>query len=249
MRPPTTGSDSGAEDSMRGSSVAIDKVLAALSEMIEALGCAMGGERETAEEILRHASAILLRGTDAVNAVPETVAFAEDASRCVLRGNLAPWQIRRLTTHIDSNLSDSIRCEDLARLVRLSLSHFIRAFKASFGHTPHTFIMRRRFERAQGLMLATDASLGDIALECGLADQSHLSRIFQRFVAESPGAWRRARADRRSDGDGNIAAKCVPLRNLPSTGGARLGVERSLPLQRRSRMIGMQRGSGISPDV
>jgi AraC family transcriptional regulator len=54
-------------------------------------------------------------------------------------------------------------------------------------------VIRRRVERAQGLMLATDASLSDIALDCGLADQSHLTRLFRRIVGESPRAWRRAR--------------------------------------------------------
>jgi transcriptional regulator GlxA family with amidase domain len=48
-------------------------------------------------------------------------------------------------------------------------------------------------EHAQGLMLTTNTTLGQIALECGFADQAHLSRLFQRFVGESPAAWRRAR--------------------------------------------------------
>jgi AraC family transcriptional regulator len=157
--------------------------------------CTLQGERETAEEMLRHASLSLLDGAGTPGVVTEADRFRETASRDI-RGTLAPWQLRRLTTHIDVNLSQCIRCEDLATLVRLSVSHFMRSFKASFGHTPHMFIMRRRFERAQGLMLTTEAPLGEIALECGLADQSHLSRIFQRFVGESPGAWRRSRMDR-----------------------------------------------------
>jgi AraC-like DNA-binding protein len=91
------------------------------------------------------------------------------------------------------HLSETIRCEDLAILVRLSLSHFMRAFRDSFGCPPHAYLMKRRMELAQRLMLTTDTALGCIALECGLADQSHLSRLFQKFVGESPAAWRRAR--------------------------------------------------------
>jgi AraC family transcriptional regulator len=53
--------------------------------------------------------------------------------------------------------------------------------------------MRRRIERAQGVMLRTSSSLAQIAAECGLADQAHLNKSFRRFVGESPGAWRRAR--------------------------------------------------------
>jgi AraC family transcriptional regulator len=54
--------------------------------------------------------------------------------------------------------------------------------------------MRRRIERAQGLMLQTNLSLAQIALDCGLADQAHLNKSFRRFVGQSPGAWRRARS-------------------------------------------------------
>jgi AraC-like DNA-binding protein len=43
-------------------------------------------------------------------------------------------------------------------------------------------------------MLTTDAPLGQIAADCGLADQAHFSKLFRRFVGESPGVWRRARA-------------------------------------------------------
>jgi AraC family transcriptional regulator len=35
-------------------------------------------------------------------------------------------------------------------------------------------------------------SLSDVALACGFADQSHLTRVFTGMVGVSPGAWRRA---------------------------------------------------------
>jgi AraC-like DNA-binding protein len=71
----------------------------------------------------------------------------------------------------------------------------MRAFRESFGCPPHAYLMRRRMECAQGLMLTTNTPLGQIALECGLADQSHLSRLFHKFVGETPAAWRRARVN------------------------------------------------------
>jgi transcriptional regulator GlxA family with amidase domain len=68
------------------------------------------------------------------------------------------------------------------------------------GDSPHGYVMRRRMERAQGLMLSTDASLAQIAADCGLADQAHFSKVFRRFAGESPAAWRRARATPPTDG-------------------------------------------------
>jgi AraC family transcriptional regulator len=44
-------------------------------------------------------------------------------------------------------------------------------------------------------MLSTQQPLRDIAAECGLADQAHLTRLFRKIVGESPAAWRRARVN------------------------------------------------------
>jgi len=75
----------------------------------------------------------------------------------------------------------------------LSPCHFSRVFRDSFGCSPLEYVTRRRMEHAQGLMLSTDAPLSQIALDCGLADQAHFSRLFRRFVGETPRSWRRAR--------------------------------------------------------
>jgi AraC-like DNA-binding protein len=51
-------------------------------------------------------------------------------------------------------------------------------------------MQKQRVAMAQG-MLMTNAPLTEIALSCGLADQSQLCRLFRRWVGQSPGAWRR----------------------------------------------------------
>jgi AraC family transcriptional regulator len=108
-----------------------------------------------------------------------------------LRGGLAPWQAKRLRSHIEDNLDSSIRATDLAGLVQLSTSHFFRAFRKTFGESPLTYIMKRRIQRAQQLMLTSRLRLAQVALECGMADQAHLSRVFRRIVGTNPNAWRR----------------------------------------------------------
>ena len=110
----------------------------------------------------------------------------------VARGGLAPWQVRRVTEYIEANIASTIRLQDLASIARLSHSHFCRAFKESVGHPAHAYVMRRRVQRAQGLMLSTVDSLSQIAAQCGMADQAHFCKLFRRLVGESPNAWRRA---------------------------------------------------------
>lgn len=107
------------------------------------------------------------------------------------RGRLAPWQTRRVMRFIDDKLGEKIGVRDFAAITSLGRSYFARAFRATVGEAPHTYLIRRRIERAQQLILLTDKPLAQIALECGLSDQSHLTRHFRRVVGVSPGAWRR----------------------------------------------------------
>lgn len=106
-------------------------------------------------------------------------------------GGLAPWQVMRLKAYISGHLSSPIAIDELADLVRLSSSYFSTAFKATFGLSPHNYVLAQRIELAKQLMLTTDDLLCEIALSCGLADQAHLSRLFRRLTGTTPSAWRR----------------------------------------------------------
>jgi AraC family transcriptional regulator len=110
------------------------------------------------------------------------------------RGGLAPWQKRKVEAYIAQRLEGSILVQDLAAIVSLSANHFSRAFKMSFGESPHAYITRSRVGRARALMLNTSDSLSQIALACGFADQAHLCRVFRPATGTTPGAWRRSLA-------------------------------------------------------
>ncbi|UPT95346.1 AraC family transcriptional regulator [Bradyrhizobium barranii subsp. apii] len=110
---------------------------------------------------------------------------------------LAPWQRMRILRHVDANLADRLSTVQLAALVRLSPSHFCRAFRVDLKCSPHEYVIQCRIMRAKTLMLETGISLAQVAFECGLADQAHLSRLFRRRVGISPSAWRRGQELRR----------------------------------------------------
>jgi AraC family transcriptional regulator len=118
-------------------------------------------------------------------------------------GRLAKWQANRAIRYVDAHLDARLKVSEIAQVVHLSSSHFSRAFKRTFGMTVHAWVMRRRIEIAQGMMLNTPHKLSEIALRCGLSDQSHLTRWFRRLVGETPGTWRR---DRYEPGISRLAA-------------------------------------------
>lgn len=112
------------------------------------------------------------------------------------RGGLAPWQARRATEMIRESLDGNIHLSDMARECGLSVSHFTRAFRKSFGLSPYRWLLERRMDRAKALLVTSDLPIADIAVQAGFSDQAALTRAFGRIVGDSPGRWRRAVASR-----------------------------------------------------
>lgn len=112
------------------------------------------------------------------------------------RGGLAPHVLRRAQAALGANLQAGLPIEALAQDCGLSLRHFTRAFQASVGLTPHRWIMSARVAAARAMIDAGEASLAEVALACGFADQSHMTRVFKRAEGVPPAAWRRDRKRR-----------------------------------------------------
>ena len=83
----------------------------------------------------------------------------------------------------------------IAREVGLSREHLLRAFRAEFGTTPHSYVMQVRVARARA-MLAAGSSAGAAAVACGFCDQSHMNRWFGKTFGVTPGRYARWVNDR-----------------------------------------------------
>jgi len=164
-----------------------------VGELLTAVQSLLQGDRKSAAVSVDRVAEMMDASGDVGTAAATAGSPKSNKIVPVIRGGLAPWQVRRVTAHIESHLDEPITTQDLATIAKVSTYHFTRAFRESLSETPHEYVMRRRVERAQGLMLTTNMALGRIAIDCGFADQAHFNKLFRRLAGESPGAWRRAR--------------------------------------------------------
>lgn len=109
----------------------------------------------------------------------------------VNRGGLASWQKRAVIDYIEEHLAKQISLIKLAELARLSLHHFCRAFKQSFGIPPHQYQVQRRMEVAKSLLANRTNSVTDIALSLGYAQPSSFSSSFRKTTGWTPTVYRR----------------------------------------------------------
>ena len=114
-----------------------------------------------------------------------------------LKGGLAPWQMRRAVELLHEHPDGDLKLETLAEECRLSVSHFARSFRRSFGTSPHRYLTLRRVEIAKVLLSETNSSLVEIAAQTGFSDQAALTRTFASVVGATPGKWRREHSHRR----------------------------------------------------
>jgi AraC family transcriptional regulator len=112
-----------------------------------------------------------------------------------LRGGLPARQQKRLAEFIDEHLAEEISLATLAGLVDLSLFHFARAFKQSFGVPPHRYHMDRRMDRARSLLRRSTLSVTQIGSQIGFRETSSFTRAYRKFAGVTPSNYRRHRED------------------------------------------------------
>jgi transcriptional regulator GlxA family with amidase domain len=106
---------------------------------------------------------------------------------------LAQWRLKRAIDYVEARLDESVSLADVASSAGLTRMHFAAQFRAATGLRPHEYILRRRIERAQEMLLGTAMSLVEVALSVGFQTQAHFTSVFKRYAGQPPRAWRESR--------------------------------------------------------
>lgn len=111
------------------------------------------------------------------------------------QGRIAPPDeihpsIRRALSYIDQHLRDRLDVERLAEIAGFSRAHFVRTFTHAVGTSPSGHVIEQRMQSAQRLLLATDATIAEIANECGFADSNYFAKAFRRRTLQTPSEFR-----------------------------------------------------------
>jgi transcriptional regulator GlxA family with amidase domain len=73
----------------------------------------------------------------------------------------------------------------------ISKYHFQRLFTATYGVSPATHLSRRRVERAQDLLRATNLTVTEVCHAVGFSSLGSFSSRFRELVGETPSEFQR----------------------------------------------------------
>jgi AraC-like DNA-binding protein len=103
---------------------------------------------------------------------------------------IAPATFQRLVRARELLLATDEPVSAIARTVRLSQFHMIRACAALFGATPHELRTRARLDRAKQLLHA-GTPVTDVCMEVGFSSLGSFSALFTRWEGASPRTFQR----------------------------------------------------------
>ena len=92
----------------------------------------------------------------------------------------------------DVRYAEPITVADMARAASLSKAHFSRQFAATFGESPHQYLLTRRLERAAALLRSTDRTVAEVCCMVGLSSVGSFTTSFRRMHGVTPTMYRAA---------------------------------------------------------
>jgi AraC family transcriptional regulator len=98
----------------------------------------------------------------------------------------------RAEEYLRANFHHAIGLQHVARELGVHATYLARAFRAASGRTLGDRLREIRIEHATKLLAGSELSLTEVAVECGFADHSHLTRTFRAHAGITPAAYRKA---------------------------------------------------------
>lgn len=101
--------------------------------------------------------------------------------------------IDSLLTWIESNLSQNLHLDEVARRAGYSRWHLQRLFRQHTGFSLAEYIRQRRLTESALLLLNSNQAILQVAMNYGFETQQAYTRTFKNYFRMTPGQLRRQR--------------------------------------------------------
>jgi AraC-like DNA-binding protein len=103
--------------------------------------------------------------------------------------------LKLISEIVEAELPGHIRLEATASAVGLRPRELSALIRKECGCAFREYVVRKRLDEACYRMMHTRQALGEIALQCGFADQAHFTREFKKIVGLTPARYAKANCE------------------------------------------------------
>ena len=93
-------------------------------------------------------------------------------------------------TYINNHYQQDLSLEDVAGFAGFSRYYFSRSFKKQTGYSFKDYLCQKRLQVAEDLLIRTDKSMKDVALESGFGSVATFNRVFREKKGCTPTQFR-----------------------------------------------------------
>lgn len=120
--------------------------------------------------------------------VSNEMIITEEEMRAVQLNKLS--LVKRSLEYMHGHYQEKIVISEMASSIHISTEYYNRIFKLYTGKTPVEYLNDYRIEQASKLLISSDRSILDIALECGFENTSYFIRKFKEKKEMTPKKFR-----------------------------------------------------------
>ncbi|MCB1461410.1 MAG: GlxA family transcriptional regulator [Nitratireductor sp.] len=114
-------------------------------------------------------------------------------SGAVARMDTMPPAVQESVRLMLANIELPLSNVEIARAINTSVRNLERMFKRNLRASPAKYYLSLRLEKARELLMHTNISTLEVALQCGFSSSSYFARCFQREFSKRPSDVRRKR--------------------------------------------------------
>jgi AraC family transcriptional regulator len=103
-----------------------------------------------------------------------------------------PRWLSRTVEFLHAHFTESLSLARIAAVGGVHADHLTRAFRRHHRVSIGDYVRRLRIDYACRLLTFSDASLSEVALQVGFADQSHFQKNFKALTGLTPAQFRRS---------------------------------------------------------
>lgn len=102
-----------------------------------------------------------------------------------------PFILKKIVNHINDNITEKIKADDLTKLTKWKSQHFQRLFYRFLGTTPNQYILNRKIEKGKTMLTETEMTIAEISFELGFKSPSNFFNAFKKITGRTPDAYRK----------------------------------------------------------